>query len=278
MTFKLGRPDCVIKPRARCCTLRMHLWSLPKSWEVEKLTSFLELFAHFPNALADATFTGGDHHSVKKTLVLYFNMFASQFILPILAFTGLAAFASPDEIQKHAADVSNVLDIVSTLQESTSSILPQLNALVSNGQANTATVTPLINQLVALLNTAGTSFNSLGPVDASTGGTQEDVAEAFFPILSEIAVTLAAVELAVPGLAPLLAALGIDDFALNQVLLGLDIVLHGVVRLVAVFLPLSSLSVLWDCKWHTHSRLQMQSLNKFLFLSSFCGDFEIGYR
>ncbi|KAF8889189.1 hypothetical protein CPB84DRAFT_1785864 [Gymnopilus junonius] len=162
-------------------------------------------------------------------------MFASRFILPVLAFTGLTAFASPIEIERRAADVSNVLDIVSALQGSTSSILPQLNTLVSNGQANTATVTPLINQLVTSLNTASTSFNSLGPVDASTGGTQEDIATAFAPIISEITITLAAVEHAVPGLAPLLATLGID-FALDQVLLGLDIVLHGVVHLVAVLL------------------------------------------
>ncbi|KAF8872018.1 hypothetical protein CPB84DRAFT_1899551, partial [Gymnopilus junonius] len=150
-------------------------------------------------------------------------------ILPILAFTGLTAFASPIEIERHAADVSNVLDIVSTLQGSTSSILPQLNTLVLNGQANTVTVTPLINQLVTSLNTASTSFNSLGPIDASTSGTQEDVATAFAPIISMSCNYF----FEVPGLAPLLTTLGID-FALDQVLLGLDIVLHGVVHLISV--------------------------------------------
>ncbi|PPQ77097.1 hypothetical protein CVT26_004514 [Gymnopilus dilepis] len=161
-------------------------------------------------------------------------MFAARFVLLFLVFTGLAAYASPIEIENRA-DGSNVLDIVSALQVSDSRILAQLNSLASAGQANVANITPLIDDLVGTLNTASTSFNTLGPVDDSKGPSKQDVANAFAPIIREIALTLTAVENLVPGLAPLLPTLGMDA-ALHQALLGLDIVLPGVVELVAALL------------------------------------------
>jgi len=147
--------------------------------------------------------------------------------------SALSVYASPAPVEiKKRADVSDVLSVVSTLQDSTSSILPQLNSLASSNQATTASVTPLLTQLVGAFNTASTSFNAIGPVDASSGGSQQDVANAFAPILSEIAITLEAVEAVVPGLPVVLAGVGLD-FAINEVLLGLDIVLAGVLHLVA---------------------------------------------
>ncbi|KDR65681.1 hypothetical protein GALMADRAFT_284152 [Galerina marginata CBS 339.88] len=160
-------------------------------------------------------------------------MFASRFFATFLAMSALAAYASPAPVEiKKRADVSDVLSIVSTLQGTTSSILPQLNALVANNQANAASVTPLASQLVSAFNTASGSLKATGPVDASSGRTPNDVAVAFAPILSEIAITLEAVEAVVPGLPVVLAGIGFD-IAVNEVLLGLDIVLAGVVRLVA---------------------------------------------
>jgi len=168
-------------------------------------------------------------------------MFAARFFVPFLAFTGLAVFASPVEIEKRAADVSNVLSIVSTLQGKTSTILPQLNNLVSEKKATQESVTPLLAELVTALNSASTSFELLGPVSGS-GGTQEDVATAFAPIVSDIAVTLNSVNVVVPDLVGILGGLlggllggvVVDvDVALNEVLVGLDVVLEGVVVLVS---------------------------------------------
>ncbi|KAF8889201.1 hypothetical protein CPB84DRAFT_1826659 [Gymnopilus junonius] len=142
-------------------------------------------------------------------------------------------FLSPVELENRA-DASSALGIVSTLQGSTAPSISQLNTLVSSGRATTANVTPLITKVHSSLTTASSSFNALGPVSASAA-TQQQVAVAFAPIISEIAITLEAVELAVPGLAPLLIALGID-IALNEVLFGLNFVLAGVVHLVSALL------------------------------------------
>ncbi|KDR67389.1 hypothetical protein GALMADRAFT_147174 [Galerina marginata CBS 339.88] len=160
-------------------------------------------------------------------------MFASRFFASFLAFSAIAAYASPApiEVQKRA-DVSDVLSVVSTLKSATSSILPQLNSLAGSNQATQTNVAPLLAQLVGAFNTATTSLNGIGPVDTTSGGTSQDVATAFAPIVSEIAITLEAVEAVVPGLPVVLAAVGFD-LAVDEVLVGLSILLDGVLHLIA---------------------------------------------
>ncbi|KDR68101.1 hypothetical protein GALMADRAFT_216006 [Galerina marginata CBS 339.88] len=159
-------------------------------------------------------------------------MFASRFFVSFLAFSALSAYASPAPVvvEKRAPDVSSVLAIISTLQGSTSTIVPQINALAANKQATAASVTPLAAQLVTAFNTAHTSLNTLGPVNAASGGTPLDVATAFASIISEVALALEGVE-TVPGLAGILTTLGLG-VSINTVLIGLDVVLIGVVTLV----------------------------------------------
>ncbi|KDR68068.1 hypothetical protein GALMADRAFT_146561 [Galerina marginata CBS 339.88] len=162
-------------------------------------------------------------------------MFASRFFASFLAMTALAAYASPAPVEiERRADISDVLAIVGTLKTATAPITAQLNALTANNQATTATVTPLISQLVPAFNTASTSLGGITTVNTASGGSTQDVAVLFAPILQEIAITLEAVEAVVPGLPVVLAGIGLDA-AVNEVLIGLGILLDGVLVLIAGF-------------------------------------------
>ncbi|PPQ90916.1 hypothetical protein CVT25_007843 [Psilocybe cyanescens] len=160
-------------------------------------------------------------------------MFASRFFVSLLAFTALGVSASPAPApaEKRSADVSDILAVVSTLKTKTNAILPEINALVAQGFANQATLTPLLTNLVASLNTAHTSIAAISSVNADSGSTS-DVANAIAPIVADITNTLGSAQAAVPGLAGILAGLGLDA-ALNQVLVGLELLLAGVLNLVA---------------------------------------------
>ncbi|PPQ70169.1 hypothetical protein CVT25_011766 [Psilocybe cyanescens] len=162
-------------------------------------------------------------------------MFASRFFVSLLAFTALGVSASPAPApaEKRSADVSDVLAVVSTLKTKTNAILPEINALVAQGFANQATLTPLLTNLVASLNTAHTSIAAISSVNADSGSTS-DVANAIAPIVADITNTLGNAQTAVPGLAGIIAGFGLDA-ALNQILVGLEILLAGVLNLVAGF-------------------------------------------
>ncbi|KAJ7669743.1 hypothetical protein B0H17DRAFT_1209504 [Mycena rosella] len=125
------------------------------------------------------------------------------------------------------------------------SITPQIihaDALVSSATATDATVTPLINDLTAAFDTASASLTTL----AQTSGlkrqgkrnrqSNDDIANLVAGILTDVTTALDGLlgtASTIPGLGRLLGGL---DVSLNQVLLGFETLLAGVLSLVAAFL------------------------------------------
>ncbi|KAJ7511207.1 hypothetical protein B0H11DRAFT_2386886 [Mycena galericulata] len=163
-------------------------------------------------------------------------MFALRFASLFLLATTLAS-ASPAPapaglaVVDKRASVSSVEDVITTLQSSTGSILPQINALVSGGTASDANVTPLIGELTAAINTATSSLSSLPA--SSKRQTNQEVANNVAGIITEISTSfngLHGFHPPIPALAELIISI---DVALHELLVGLDIVLAGVLTLVA---------------------------------------------
>jgi len=152
-------------------------------------------------------------------------MFASRFF--VLALGAVSIFASPVSVQKR--DVTDVLAVATTLQNSAATILPQIQSLVSSGTASDANLTPLIAQLTTAVNTAQTSFGSLSPVSDASDEDNARVANVLGPVIREIIIVLNSVEHLVPDVARLLISLNI---AINALVRGLDRVLIGAVILV----------------------------------------------
>jgi len=147
------------------------------------------------------------------------------------------AFASPvadnvDAVQKRqAADASSqTLAILTTLQGSTNSILPQISSLASSGQANSDNLTPLINQLTASFSTASTSLSAVQPeTDSRKPQVPHDkIAELIAAILNDVLVTLDGVLIFdVPAL------LTTVDVVVSTLLTDVDFVLAGILTLVS---------------------------------------------
>ncbi|KAF8144545.1 hypothetical protein K438DRAFT_1549918, partial [Mycena galopus ATCC 62051] len=132
--------------------------------------------------------------------------------------------------RQSTADIETVLN---TLKSSTDTILPQITALTSGGNASDATVTPLFNDLTTALATANASLATLTPVTSSKRQSDDDIANLVAGIITDIANALdglLADASAIPDLGSLLAGV---DTSLNQVLVGLETLLAGVLNLVA---------------------------------------------
>ncbi|KAI5119276.1 hypothetical protein M0805_008057 [Coniferiporia weirii] len=142
---------------------------------------------------------------------------------------GAFALAGPAEKRSSAASVQTVL---TTLQSSTNSILPQINALSTNGKASDSTALPLINELVSALNTAQSSLavvNAGGSLLEKRQSTDE-VATLVAGIVSDITLSLNGIV----GVLPILDSILVDvDVALSEVLTGVEIAVDGVLTLVA---------------------------------------------
>ncbi|KIJ55982.1 hypothetical protein M422DRAFT_239159 [Sphaerobolus stellatus SS14] len=171
-------------------------------------------------------------------------MIFSRVLLSFLSLGVISAVASPAPVaeEKRAiekrADVSDVLGVVSTLQSSSNSILPQIDNLVSTNQATTDNISPLLTLLQTALTTAGTQINSFqsGGFDASTGGSAQDVANQLAPVISNVVTSLNNLNAVNPTIfGPLIASFGLDA-ALNTILVGLGVLLTGVVQLLAALL------------------------------------------
>ncbi|KAJ7704771.1 hypothetical protein B0H17DRAFT_920656 [Mycena rosella] len=158
--------------------------------------------------------------------------------------TPLAGLAT---IEKRAS-TADVATVINTLKTSTDSIIPQINALVSGSTATDATVTPLINDLTAAFDTASASLTTL----ALTGGlkrqSDDDIANLVAGILTDVTTALDGLlgtASTIPGLGGLLGGL---DVSLNQVLLGLETLLAGVLNLVAtLYVPVISGFIKPEC-------------------------------
>ncbi|KAF9048944.1 hypothetical protein BJ165DRAFT_1342870 [Panaeolus papilionaceus] len=164
-------------------------------------------------------------------------MFFSRALLSFFAVGAISTLASPtpapvDVVEKRE-DVSDVLAVIDTLKTSTGSILPQIDNLVNTNQATTSNISPLLQNLVDAVNTGTASLNTLqGKVDATTGGTKDQVAQDVAGVITDIANTLNNLKTKAPALFSLVASLGIQT-ALSQLLVGLNIVIAGVLTLVA---------------------------------------------
>ncbi|KAF9462824.1 hypothetical protein BDZ94DRAFT_1298294 [Collybia nuda] len=129
-----------------------------------------------------------------------------------------------------SADVQNIFK---SLKQSTDSILPRIDSLVSSGNATDKNVGPLVGELTASLNKTSSSLDAIGgPASTEGGPSQEEIAHLVSGIVRDITNTLDRAKNA-SGISNLNALLSDVDKALNQVLQGLEAVLAGVLKLVA---------------------------------------------
>jgi len=133
-------------------------------------------------------------------------------------------------VKRDNADIKTVFD---ALKAKTDSILPQITTLTSAGNATSDSITPLLTDLTSALTDAKTSLAGLSPSALSKRQSDDELAALVAGIINDI---VAALQTLVGDLStiPLLAGLlaGVDS-ALNEVLLGLGILLKGVLTLVA---------------------------------------------
>ncbi|KAG2010607.1 hypothetical protein CC2G_013418 [Coprinopsis cinerea AmutBmut pab1-1] len=163
-------------------------------------------------------------------------MFFTRALFSVFAVGAIAAIAAPSAVVEKREDISDVLAIVGTLKASTDSILPQIDNLVNTDTATEANLSPLLQDLSASINSGATSLEALrGKVDSSSGGTEEQVAEEVAVIYTDVAHSLDNLKKKKPHLYPLVPKFGLDA-ALLKLLLGLQLVLAGVIKLLAVLL------------------------------------------
>ncbi|KAJ7676741.1 hypothetical protein DFH06DRAFT_976328 [Mycena polygramma] len=158
--------------------------------------------------------------------------FASVFLLAVtLASASPASTPAGLAVVDKRASTAAVQTVFTKLKSSTDSILPQIDALVTGGKASEATVTPLIGELTTALNTATVSLSSLPP--SFKRQTEDEVATLIAGIITEISTTLSGLSgsaAAIPAIGTLIIPI---DVALQELLVGLDVVLTGVVTLVS---------------------------------------------
>ncbi|KAJ7580784.1 hypothetical protein C8J56DRAFT_270700 [Mycena floridula] len=154
-----------------------------------------------------------------------FTQLSSLFLFG-LTFSFVSTTPTPNTVAKRQTDAS-VADILSTLQGSVNSVLPQISTLVNSGTASDETAGPLVDQLTSALGLATTSLSQVNGADESSAQTSALV----LPIVSNIA----------NGVAPLQGHVKPErfhglDFALAALLKGLEGVIAGVLKLLAVLL------------------------------------------
>ncbi|KAJ7342956.1 hypothetical protein DFH08DRAFT_873864 [Mycena albidolilacea] len=158
-------------------------------------------------------------------------MFASLRFAPL--FLLATSFVSAGVVVEKRSSTADIQTVFNTLKGSTDSILPQITALSSGGNASDDTVTPLINDLTAAFDTATASLAALSPVEARKRQSDDDIANLVAGILTDVTNALdglLADASSIPALGGLLASV---DTSLNQVILGLEVLLAGVLNLVA---------------------------------------------
>ncbi|KAJ7819298.1 hypothetical protein B0H13DRAFT_2378472 [Mycena leptocephala] len=160
--------------------------------------------------------------------------FASLFLLSTTFVSASPTPAAGVALVDKRSTTADIETVFNTLKGSTDSILPQITSLVSSGTATDATVTPLINELTAAFDTATASLATLSPVELRKRQSDDDIANLVAGILTvrrdQRARRAPRRSRSIPALGGLLAGV---DTSLNQVLLGLEILLAGVLNLVA---------------------------------------------
>ncbi|KAF5342323.1 hypothetical protein D9611_001490 [Ephemerocybe angulata] len=160
-------------------------------------------------------------------------MYFKSIVASFFALSAICAVASPAPVAEKRQDVSSVLAIVNSLQSSTGSILPQIDSLANSDSSTEAQIEPLIAQLVSSLSTSTTQLNALGR--DQSGANKDEVANKIAGIYSDIAKTSNNVKTKKPHFYPLFPKYGLEA-ALIKLLFGLEIVLVGVLKLVASLL------------------------------------------
>ncbi|KAL5487512.1 hypothetical protein ACEPAI_5620 [Sanghuangporus weigelae] len=158
-------------------------------------------------------------------------LFAMSLTFGTLALAGPAA-TNIELIKRDNADIEQVF---TTLKTSTDSILPQIQSVAASGNATDDNVTPLINQLVSALNSASSSLSGLSSSSRMLNKRQSDsdIATLVASIIGDISTALEGLvgDLAsIPDIGVLFSGI---DAALAEVLTGLEILLSGVLHLVA---------------------------------------------
>ncbi|KAJ7172813.1 hypothetical protein C8R43DRAFT_874035 [Mycena crocata] len=165
-------------------------------------------------------------------------MFALRFAsLFLLAASFVSASPTPAAglvaVEKRAS-TADVQAVFNTLKDSTDTILPQINALVSGGTATDDTVTPLIKELTSAVYVATASLNGMQvDFDIARRQSDDEIAILVAGIVTDITNALdglAGSAASIPALTGLLTGL---DSSLHEVLLGLETLLAGVLNLVA---------------------------------------------
>ncbi|KAJ7192439.1 hypothetical protein GGX14DRAFT_595762 [Mycena pura] len=160
-------------------------------------------------------------------------MFALRFASILLLVTSfVSAIPAPAgaDVEKRSS-TANVASVLNTLQGSTNSILPQINSLASSGTASDATVIPLVTQLIVAIDTAHASLGQLSPVPSRKRQSEADLAATVAGVITEITETLNGLPgvSEIPALPTLIIAV---DTALQELLVGLDVVVAGILTLV----------------------------------------------
>ncbi|KIJ26832.1 hypothetical protein M422DRAFT_191687 [Sphaerobolus stellatus SS14] len=156
--------------------------------------------------------------------------FSRVFSFAVLSLSVISAAATPVAPKKRA--VSDVLAVVGTLQSSTGTILPQIDSLANSGSATQANISPLLANLVDALNTASTSLNAMQANSVTGSSNAKEVSNAAAPVVKNVATSLNNLKVQKPELASLFVPFGIDT-ALNELLVGLDVVVVGLGTLLS---------------------------------------------
>jgi len=158
--------------------------------------------------------------------------FSSIFSASVVAVSfGMYALASPMplEVSKRQS-TSDIESIISTAQTTITPVLAQITALGTG--ATTAQLAPLVTDITNALDTATASLATLPATAKSKRQADSEIAALVATLITDIATTLdglvstGLIEDLLPGL----------DASLNQLLLGLEILLAGVLNLVAQLL------------------------------------------
>jgi len=170
-------------------------------------------------------------------------MFASRIVSVALFFSTFGlSIASPAALAERAspADVQGVL---ATLKGHTDTILPQIDALSASGTANEDNVTPLVTQLTTAIDAATGSLTALSVVPRGTAffkrQSDDDVAQTLAGIITDITTSFDGLNNSgfksekFPGLVILLKLL---DISLSKLLFSVELLLAGVLKLVAKLL------------------------------------------
>ncbi|KAK7019436.1 hypothetical protein VNI00_018046 [Paramarasmius palmivorus] len=150
---------------------------------------------------------------------------------------GLFTFAKPIngvEVEKRQ-QADSIEDVFTNLQAVTDRVLPQIDALVDSGSATDENVAPLISELQDAFSAADADMTAFSLKGGDKKGHKKDeLAKVIAGILITVTKTLDKLLLSgakLPVVGGLLVTLKIT---LNKLLLGVELLLAGVLKLVAV--------------------------------------------